>query len=106
MSIRIYSTDTDAGQISVIEKSSNGKYKNIAAIPIGNAPRGSVKFTKDGKGYVSNCGGNTISELDTFTNRETTTITPLAWNLKALLLHNGRTTPTNLTVWKWRNSLG
>lgn len=75
MSTRIYSTDTDAGQITVIEKLGHNKFKNLCEIAIGNAPRGSVKFTKDGRGYVSNCGGNTISEIDVFTNRETARIT-------------------------------
>jgi len=73
MTTRIYSTDTDAGTISVIEDK-GGKHDVLCQIPVGNAPRGAVKFTKDGRGYVSNCGGDTISELDVFTNRETAQI--------------------------------
>jgi YVTN family beta-propeller protein len=71
--IEIYSTDTDSGVISVIH-ASNGRHERITQVPVGNAPRGSVKFTKDGRGFVSNCGGDTISEIDVLTHRETTRI--------------------------------
>ena len=74
MAVRIFSTDTDAGSLSVIDRSDNNEFTQLCEIPIGNAPRGSVKFTKDVRGYVSNCGGDTISEIDLLTNRETARI--------------------------------
>lgn len=70
MSDFICSTDTDSGTISVVERTDRGDYVLRSQIPIGNAPRGAVKFTGDGRGYVSNCGGDTISEIDVFTGRE------------------------------------
>lgn len=74
MSIEIYSTDTDSGVVSVVGKSDDGKHMPVCQIPVGNAPRGAVKFTKDGRGYVSNCGGDTISEIDAISHRETARI--------------------------------
>ena len=66
----IYSTDTDSGTISVLEN--DGKsVKKIASIQVGNAPRGSVRFTSDGRGYVSNTSTNTVSEIDGLTHEET-----------------------------------
>ena len=64
--IRIFSTDTDTddGVISVIGKSGKTEHTTLQQIPIGNAPRGSVKFTGAGRGFVSNTSQNTISELD------------------------------------------
>lgn len=73
MAIEIYSTDTDSGVISVVRKEDN-EHRRICQIPVGNAPRGAVKFTSDGRGYVSNCGGDTISEIDAITHRETARI--------------------------------
>ncbi len=75
MSIRVFSTDTDAGCVSVIEQTPDKKHQLVCQIPVGNAPRGSVRFTTDGRGYVSNCGGNTISEINGVTNREAARIT-------------------------------
>jgi YVTN family beta-propeller protein len=69
MAIEIYSTDTDSGQISVVRKDGNA-YLTVAVIPVGNAPRGSVKFTQDGRGFVSNTSTNTVSEIDALTHRE------------------------------------
>ena len=69
MAVEIYSTDTDSGQISVIRKEADG-YKLVKEIPVGNAPRGGVKFTKDGRGFVSNTSTNTVSEIDALTHRE------------------------------------
>lgn len=66
----IYSTDTDSGTISVLENN-NGKVSKIASIRVGNAPRGSVRFTSDGRGYVSNTSTNTISEIDGLSHKET-----------------------------------
>lgn len=67
--LEIYTTDTDSGVISVVKR--NGKtHSLISQIDVGNAPRGAVKFTNDGRGFVSNCGGDTISEIDTNTHRE------------------------------------
>lgn len=69
MALEIYSTDTDSGQISVIRKDADG-YKVVKEIPVGNAPRGGVKFTRDGRGFVSNTSTNTVSEIDALTHRE------------------------------------
>jgi YVTN family beta-propeller protein len=74
MAIELYSTDTDSGQISVIRKEGGG-YRTVTAIPVGNAPRGGVKFTKDGRGFVSNTSTNTVSEIDALTHREVAKIT-------------------------------
>lgn len=74
MAIEIYSTDTDSGQISVIRKE-HGGHAVLQEVPVGNAPRGSVKFTRDGRGFVSNCSTNTVSELDALTHREVARIT-------------------------------
>lgn len=73
MPIEVYSTDTDSGVISVVSRT-NGSFHSVAQIPIGNAPRGAVKFTRDGRGFVSNCGGDTISEIDVLNHRETARI--------------------------------
>jgi len=69
VAIELYSTDTDSGQISVVRKDADG-YKNVTTIPVGNAPRGSVKFTRDGRGFVSNTSTNSVSEIDALTHRE------------------------------------
>ncbi|WP_019071724.1 YncE family protein [Streptomyces hokutonensis] len=74
MAIELYSTDTDSGQISVIRKEADG-YTSVTAIPVGNAPRGSVKFTRDGRGFVSNTSTNSVSEIDALTHREVARIT-------------------------------
>lgn len=74
MSVEYYSTDTDQGTISVIRQEGTG-YEVIKQIRVGNAPRGSVKFTKNGRGFVSNTSGNTISELDAFEHKEVGRIT-------------------------------
>lgn len=74
MAVEIYSTDTDSGQISVIRKEGLG-YLTVKEIPIGNAPRGGVKFTRDGRGFVSNTSANTVSEIDALTHREVARIT-------------------------------
>ena len=66
----IYSTDTDSGTISVLENDGKSA-KKIASIQVGNAPRGSVRFTSDGRGYVSNTSTNTVSEIDGLTHEET-----------------------------------
>jgi YVTN family beta-propeller protein len=74
MATRLFSTDTDSGTISVIE-ATDGSMKVISQIPVGNGPRGAVKFTTTGKGYVSNSAGDTISEIDAISMRETARIT-------------------------------
>ncbi|MGY2011964.1 beta-propeller fold lactonase family protein [Nocardia gipuzkoensis] len=74
MGIEIYSTDTDSGQISVTRKEGDS-YKVVKEIAVGNAPRGAVKFTRDGRGFVSNTSNNTVSELDALTRREVARIT-------------------------------
>ncbi|WP_353065996.1 YncE family protein [Arcanobacterium hippocoleae] len=65
----IYSTDTDSGTLSVFEDA-NGTVRKIATIRVGNAPRGSVRFTSDGRGFVSNTSANTVSEIDGLTHKE------------------------------------
>ncbi|MGO4536227.1 YVTN family beta-propeller repeat protein [Leifsonia sp. 2MCAF36] len=67
--IEIYSTDTDSGQLTVLRKDGDS-YSTAAAIRVGNAPRGSVKFTADGRGFVSNTSTNTVSEIDAVTHEE------------------------------------
>jgi YVTN family beta-propeller protein len=62
--VEIFSTDTDDGVISVIGKTGKTEHTLLRQIRVGNAPRGSVKFTADGRGFVSNTSQNTISELD------------------------------------------
>lgn len=61
--IQIFSTDTDDGTISVIGKSGD-EHRLLQRIRVGNAPRGAVKFTAQGRGFVSNTSQNTISEID------------------------------------------
>lgn len=70
MAVEIYSTDTDSGQISVIRKDDADGHRVVKQIPVGNAPRGGVKFTRDGRGFVSNTSTNTVSEIDALTHRE------------------------------------
>lgn len=74
MTIEIYSTDTDSGQLSVIRHEGDS-FEKVADIAVGNAPRGSVKFTADGRGFVSNTSTNTVSEIDGLSHEETTRIT-------------------------------
>ncbi len=69
MADRIFSTDTDAGTITVLE-SQEGTFKEIEKIFVGNGPRGPVVFTKHGRGFVTNHAGNTVSEIDPFNNIE------------------------------------
>ncbi|MBF6169201.1 YncE family protein [Streptomyces gardneri] len=71
MRIEIFSTDTDDGTISVIGKSEVGDHELLRRIRVGNAPRGAVKFTTTGRGFVSNTSQNTVSELDPITLEET-----------------------------------
>ncbi|WP_209446092.1 YncE family protein [Streptomyces sp. MZ04] len=75
MTVEIYSTDTDSGQITVIRKDGPSAHEVRKEISVGNAPRGSVKFTRDGRGFVSNTSTNTVSELDALTRREVARIT-------------------------------
>ncbi|MEV5899402.1 MULTISPECIES: YncE family protein [unclassified Streptomyces] len=75
MAVEIYSTDTDSGQLTVIRKDGHADYRVVKEIPVGNAPRGSVKFTRDGRGFVSNTSANHISEIDALTHREVARIT-------------------------------
>jgi YVTN family beta-propeller protein len=62
--IEIFSTDTDDGTISVIGKTGKGNHALLRTIRVGNAPRGAVKFTASGRGFVSNTSQSTVSELD------------------------------------------
>ncbi|TXM76604.1 YncE family protein [Methylobacterium sp. WL69] len=65
----LFSTDTDGGSVTVIDIDGDHN-KPIAVIPIGNGPRGAVRFTKSGRGFVANHAGNTISEIDALSLRE------------------------------------
>lgn len=73
MTMQLYCTDTDSGTISVIDPSGKA-LKVISKIPVGNGPRGAVMFTSTGRGYVGNSAGDTISEIDAVTMRETARI--------------------------------
>lgn len=74
MTMEFYSTDTDQGTISVIRQEGDS-YEVVKQIRVGNAPRGAVKFTKAGRGFVSNTSGCTVSELDAFNHTEVGRIT-------------------------------
>ncbi|MEV0695911.1 hypothetical protein [Streptomyces sp. NPDC050388] len=77
MTVEIYltDTDTDTGQITVIRKDGPSVHEVRKEISVGNAPRGSVKFTCNGRDFVSNTSTNTVSELDALTRREAARIT-------------------------------
>ncbi|WP_176556370.1 YncE family protein [Rubellimicrobium rubrum] len=70
----LFSTDTDSGTITVIDLDATATTP-IATIPVGNGPRGAVRFTRTGRGFVTNHAGNTISEIDANTLREAQRIT-------------------------------
>jgi len=64
----LYVTNTDSNDISVVDNSERVELKKI---PVGESPRGAVKFDPRAKfGYVSNCAGNTISVIDLDANKE------------------------------------
>ncbi|MGI5461067.1 YncE family protein [Streptomyces sp. CA-249302] len=62
--IELFSTDTDDGVVSVVAKTGRGEHRTVKQIRVGNAPRGGVKFTKSGRGFVCNTSQNTLSEID------------------------------------------
>lgn len=62
--VQLFSTDTDDGVVSVVAKTGPGEHRLIKQIRVGNAPRGGVKFTKSGRGFVCNTSQNTLSEID------------------------------------------
>jgi len=62
--VQIFSTDTDDGVVSVVAKTGPGEHRLVKQIRVGNAPRGGVKFTKSGRGFVCNTSQNTLSEID------------------------------------------
>ncbi|GAA1309158.1 YncE family protein [Saccharothrix xinjiangensis] len=62
--VQLFSTDTDDGVVSVVAKTGPGEHRLIKQIPVGNAPRGGVKFTSTGRGFVCNTSQNTLSEID------------------------------------------
>ncbi|WP_405970087.1 YncE family protein [Streptomyces sp. NBC_00988] len=62
--VQIFSTDTDDGVVSVVAKTGPGEHRQVKQIRVGNAPRGGVKFTKGGRGFVCNTSQNTLSEID------------------------------------------
>ncbi|EYT65532.1 hypothetical protein H489_0106895 [Curtobacterium flaccumfaciens UCD-AKU] len=68
--IQIFSTDTDDGVVSVVSKTGTGEHRLIEQIRVGNAPRGGVKFLKNGRGFVCNTSQNTLSEIDAVALRE------------------------------------
>lgn len=48
----MFSTDTDSGTITVINFESDD-FPVLAKIEVGNGPRGAVRFTKSGRGFVT-----------------------------------------------------
>ncbi|MEL6280528.1 MAG: YncE family protein [Pseudomonadota bacterium] len=70
----LFSTDTDSGTITVLD-AEDVKMEPIGKIPVGNGPRGAVRFTKEGRGFVTNHAGNTVSEIDAKSLREVGRIT-------------------------------
>jgi DNA-binding beta-propeller fold protein YncE len=68
----LFSTDTDSGTVTVYDIAND--QRPIAKIQVGNGPRGAVRFTKDGRGFVTNHAGNTLSEIDAFALNEVTKI--------------------------------
>lgn len=74
MSKMLFSTDTDSGTITVLSLI-DGNLSRVSEINVGNGPRGGVKFTTSGKGYVANHSGNTVSEIDAHSLAETDRIT-------------------------------
>ncbi len=65
----LFCTDTDSGTISVIDMNEKD-LRCISVIPVGNGPRGPVKFTGAGRGLVANHAGSTLSEIDAYSLRE------------------------------------
>jgi len=68
--VQLFSTDTDDGVVSVVAKTGPTEHRMVKQIPVGNAPRGGVKFTKSGRGFVCNTSQNTLSEIDAVGLRE------------------------------------
>lgn len=68
--IQFFSTDTDDGVISVVAKTGPREHRRVRQIRVGNAPRGGVKFTSSGRGFVCNTSQNTLSEIDAVSLRE------------------------------------
>jgi YVTN family beta-propeller protein len=64
----LFSTDTDSGTVTVYDIAN--PTQPISKIQVGNGPRGAVRFTKGGRGFVTNHAGNTISEIDAYSLRE------------------------------------
>lgn len=73
MSKLLFSTDTDSGLVSVLDLSKKGMPK-VTEIPVGNGPRGPVRFISTGRGFVANHAGDTLSEIDAYSLRENSTI--------------------------------
>ncbi|MFT4217241.1 MAG: beta-propeller fold lactonase family protein [Micropruina sp.] len=59
----------------MIGKRGRADYELLRKIQVGNAPRGAVKLTDDGRGFVSNTSQNTISEIDPINLEEVRRIT-------------------------------
>jgi len=68
--VQFFSTDTDDGVVSVVSKTGPREHRRVQQIRVGNAPRGGVKFTGSGRGFVCNTSQNTISEIDAVSLRE------------------------------------
>jgi len=62
--VQLFSTDTDDGVVSVVAKTGPSEHRLLKQIRVGNAPRGGVKFTASGRGFVCNTSQNTLSEID------------------------------------------
>jgi hypothetical protein len=69
----LFSSDTDSGTVTFYDVAN--EERPIAKIQVGNGPRGAVRFTKDGRGFVTNHAGNTVSEIDVFALNEVAKIT-------------------------------
>jgi len=68
--VQFFSTDTDDGVVSVVAKTGPREHRRVQQIRVGNAPRGGVKFTSAGRGFVCNTSQNTLSEIDAISLRE------------------------------------
>lgn len=85
---RLFTTNTDADTISVVDLDAG---RELSQILVGGSPRGSVRLANaQGLGYVSNCAGNTISVIDLNTLSEIRRITVGLAPRGLVLSPNGR----------------
>ncbi|WP_156029579.1 beta-propeller fold lactonase family protein [Ancylobacter sp. FA202] len=86
----LFSTDTDSGTITVLNVTGNDA-ERVAVIPVGNGPRGAVRFTKSGIGFVTNHAGNTLSVIDAYSLTEVDRIVVGVAPIGCALLPGGKT---------------